>query len=347
MLLIMSSNGQFQLSSELQIALENVGKDLAARRDASRAFFAVPTMLDAIEPSALSIAESRIIEAAQLYRFERPVPLWRALILREINASYQLKKISQIENLFIFHRNGHLRQAALDKFLGPISSPFVMVAVAWRLNDWVPEVRHAAAECIGRCFPITDPEIIAQAALVLLLRRGEWGRWTRTEQALLDSALGRHDALSSLAALLVKLPTGSNAKILRESLRYSGLDIHLLKIAREAVQPATRAVAYQTVIGREARWPDGRKWRWVDKSMGIGRFDPTFSTRPLVADENGGPLKMILEALTDRSGLVRSVAMSGLIKHRDEFTDAKLIAQAFLGDPARSVRARAEFLMKS
>src|SRR6218665_2975473 len=41
----------------------------------------------------------------------------------------------------LFHHSGYVREAALKRIDGPVPNAFFLVALVYRLNDWVPEVR--------------------------------------------------------------------------------------------------------------------------------------------------------------------------------------------------------------
>lgn len=332
------------IAPDLQVALRHVGAQLTSGLRVADAFAQVPALLDRIDPGSLAEAEADIVREAGLDRRQAEPSFMTRLTGRALEYRDQLRETKDLEKLFLFHRDGRLREAALHKFEGPVSSPFIFVALAWRLNDWVPEVRRAAAACAGRCFPQTSPAIAAKAALVLLLRRSTWGRWT-DEHRLIDNELSRPDVAAELVTLVIRRATGPNATVLREALRTPWLDFSLPRIASEAVQPATRATAYQALIAGQASWPYGWRWRWVDKSIGRKRAETVFANRALTIDV---PLEAtIAQALDDRSGTVRSVAMSGVIRHHDRFPDAKIIARRFLADKARGVRERAAFILRA
>jgi hypothetical protein len=84
--------------------------------------------------------------------------------------------------LFLFHPSGYLRVAALHRINTAPASPFFLAALAWRLNDWVRQVREAARLCAERELPLVDAHVAATAALYLLGRRirGAAGRTSET-----------------------------------------------------------------------------------------------------------------------------------------------------------------------
>src|SRR5262245_20229256 len=96
--------------------------------------------------------------------------------------------------LFLFHPSGYLRLAALHRINTAPASPFFLAALAWRLNDWVPQVREAARLCAERELPLVDAQVAATAARYLLGRRIAWSRWTH-EQITLDRVFARKDVL--------------------------------------------------------------------------------------------------------------------------------------------------------
>lgn len=58
---------------------------------------------------------------------------------------------------------------------------------------------------------------------------------------------------------------------LQYALRGPCLDAFLPELARQAIHPAVRAVAFQTLLRRRASWPVGFGMAWVDKRFGISQ----------------------------------------------------------------------------
>ena len=83
-----------------------------------------------------------------------------------------LAETPRLEFLFIFHPDGFVREAALAKIDGALPSPFYFCAIVWRLNDWVAQIRDAAAGCAQRAFPATAAPVIAEARLELATASG-------------------------------------------------------------------------------------------------------------------------------------------------------------------------------
>jgi hypothetical protein len=324
------------------VALEAVGAGLRAGRPLGTEVAAAASSLNAIDPHHLSQAEQAIVKVAALYRWRREPSALESLLTGRVSDADQLRRVDGLELLFLFHRDGRLREAALRKLAGPLPGAFVFAAVAWRLNDWAEPVRRAAAECALRCFPRTAPQVIAEAAAVLLTRQATWRRWDG-ERDVLEAAFGRDDVAACLAQIIATSRTGPMASLLRRALRSDSIDKHLPRLPGDAVQPAVRAAALQVLIVGSADWPIGWRWRWIDKSMGVRRRETAFATRPLTVRVD--PARLIQAGLQDRAAAVRNAAMAGLIRDQSAVADAGSLASAMLGDRSAAVRARAAFVL--
>lgn len=331
------------LPDALRSQLNILGSRLEQQVPINREFDGILPALNALPAQTIVRAEAEISLEASLHKWGRQYPVAYRLFSPRVEDIGQLERVSDLKFLFLFHRDGYVREAALRRLRSPLPSPFFFAAVAWRLNDWVAQVREAAAECAAYCFPMTPPAIIAEAALTLLGRENRWGRWTG-EQSALHAAFKRPDVSRELAALLRTRSTGPMATVTRYALREGSLDPYLEMLARDAVQPAVRAVAAQVLIDGYSTWPSGWTWRWVDKSMGVRRRETTYSHRPL--DRSAPRIPTIEASANDPSAIVRRVAASSIIKHGIDPAAARRIAEPLLGDRSPSVRARAEFILR-
>lgn len=198
--------------------------------------------LNDLPASTVVKAERQISDAAKLHHYwRRPKPSVFRLSAWPSGIE-QLEREPGLEYLFIFHMDGTLREAALNKIASGLPSPFLFAAIAWRLNDWAAPVRVAAAECAKRVFPLTAADVIARAAIVLWSRENSWRRWT-IERAVLIEALSRPDVAEAFADAVMKKQTGGVTEVLLGALQNGWLDPYLEQLAREAAQPAVRAVA--------------------------------------------------------------------------------------------------------
>jgi len=331
------------LSEELTRLLDDVGSKLAAGRDVGETFEPVPRLLGSLPVTAIARVATEIANAARLWRWAPPEKGLGTLFRVKLTQREQLDRHDALKYLFIFHNDGYLREAALNKMTGSLDAPFFVVAIAWRLNDWVEPVRRAAARCGARTFPETSDDVIARAGLGLHLQRFSLGRWGG-EREILEQALGRPGVSESLAALLATGPTGPLSRIFREALRRDGLDPHLEAIARTAVQPAVRALAARTVLSGIATWVDGYEWKWIDKAFGVRHRVPRQAARQIVRTIS--PDDMMAAAAVDPFVAVRKVAIDQLIREPLLFADRRKIAAGLARDANASIRERAAFALE-
>ena len=330
------------LPADLTGVLTEVGAKLRQGGSAGAELEAALALLAGLGPGHVARADGEIANAAGLHHHS-PRPLASRLLSPRSSDAEQLLQTSGLEYLFLFHRDGRLREAALLKITGGLPSPFLFAAVVWRLNDWAEPVRRAAERCANRSFPATDPSIVAQTAAELLVRQANWSRW-RDERLILDQAFGRDDVGTHLAHLIARERTGPQASTLRYALRTSTLDRHLEQIAHEAVQPSVRAVALHALIDGTAKWPSGTAWQWIDKTMGLRRRVTVFDQRPLTV--NPSRKTLIACGVEDRSAFVRRVALDGVMKHLPGTAEARSFAARRVADRSPSVRERAEFILR-
>ena len=245
--------------------------------------------------------------------------------------------------IFMRHRNGYVREAALNA-LGPASlSPFVFASLAYRLNDWVAPVRAAAAAALARVVPQMPVAAIAEAAPFLIANSSEWGRWSGYNQ-ILDSLLERQEIALALADRLVAPSSGGELALLRRLMRRRAIDPILPKLAAEARAPAIRALASEALIVGAAKWPGGFREYWVDKSVGRKGYERLFETRPLtIATDCGAALHA---AANDRSAVVRKVAADAVVRGFADGNAADSVVARLKDDLNPGVRDRIAFVIR-
>ncbi|NNE21718.1 MAG: hypothetical protein HKN11_03835 [Rhizobiales bacterium] len=253
-----------------------------------------------------------------------------------------LQNTECLEFLFLFHSNGYLREAALKKLNRPLPGPLFVAAVAYRLNDWVEEVRVAAKGCLARVLPRTDSQAIAEAGIYLIHQMWLWRRAGDHVTALVNE-LSKPEIMAALAQILSRETTGPLARTLRNALRFETMDRHLEMLAQEALSPAVRAVAIEALIDGRARWLDGHQQEWIDKSMSLYRRVPRYSYRPLTIDTETEP--QIRRAAVDRVSIVRKLAAQKLIEHRHKLPPMDDVAHNLEDDRSPAVRERANFYL--
>lgn len=245
--------------------------------------------------------------------------------------------------LLLFHGSGYVREVALDGVHEPPASPFFFAALAWRLNDWVKEIRNAARRCTERVLAGTDANVAAQSALVLLERGTAWGRW-QGEAAALDAAFGRRDVITILARALRDGSVGRQASCLGYAMRFPAMDRHLPELAASAAQPGVRAIAYAAVLAGKASWLTGFGWVWVDKSLGVRKRVPTSASRAI--PDLPSRADLIRQGLKDRSARIRVLAADALVTDRSYILDSDVLMQRLALDRSAAVRSRADFMRR-
>lgn len=68
---------------------------------------------------------------------------WSSAQVRRVGGFGQQPHAWAILGFLTFHRDGHMRQSALQA-LGATENPKALLFILLRLNDWVPQVRDAA-----------------------------------------------------------------------------------------------------------------------------------------------------------------------------------------------------------
>lgn len=337
----MASNRRSILPSSLHSALLSVGDSLErgpSSEDLERALEGLGKL-----PAKAAVQGAReIADAAQLTWWPVQKTSLRSLFWPALSKKVLLRRNPDIAWLFLFHQDGRVREQALDTIQAAPTAPFFFAAIAWRLNDWAEPVRRAAVRCASRVFPITDPDVAARAGLYLLDRRLAWERW-REEQELLDLVFARHAVMDCLATLLRESSNGALATGLRHALRYPAIDEHLPRLAREAKQPAVRALALRCLIERKAAWPIGFEWQWIDKAYGLKKRIQVYANRAIQAPPRDPTLTA---GLSDRSAVVRRVAADGLIADRSTVPDLDDILARLASDKSPSIRERADYMIR-
>lgn len=286
-------------------------------------------------------AAREIADIGRLYRWHEPARFFLHIFHAQ-SESDLLSKTPNLEYLYLFHGNGYLRERALAKINGPIKSAFYFNSIAYRLNDWVGPVRQAAQACAARTFPGTSPDIIAEAAFVLLERMRHWQRWSEAA-SILEETFSRADVTDRLAQLMMTAIVGSPSRVLRFALCHDRMDRHLLDLSRRSVQPSVRALALKTLIQGKATWPEGYAKKWVDKSMGLSKRIVAYGERQLNRPVSVDSL--IAQGMADKSAMVRRIAADALVQYRKSLNNLDELVQRCASDKNSSVRERALFIL--
>jgi len=354
----MANPHDFTLPPELEKVLDQFSGWFAERKIAPELLQIILDRLAVLPPRSIVRADGDIAGRARLYSWSRHhkitpssdgtvVSLLSGLLKRPVSALASeeelLAKVDRLEWLFLFHRNGYMREAALAKLSSPALSPFFAAAIAYRLNDWVFEVRQAAVKAATRVFAETPADILAEAAEYLLDRDLHWGRW-QDEGRVLETTLSRAEVVERLAKRLATATGGPMAKMMRSAFRYPGLESYLPELARSAFLPSVRVLALQSLIAGRARWPIGYEKVWVDKTMGFYRHQVAYAERALSHAVNLEEL--LRQGAHDRSAMVRKVAATALVQNRHTLGNRDEIIALLKDDRSPSVQSAVEFVIR-
>ena len=273
---------------------------------------------------------------------------WQAGLHRRPGAGVfygdRLKRHPRIAWLFLFHRDGYVREAALDSLTEPPPSSFFVAALALRMNDWVEPVALAATRRFAKLLLASSPAVVIASGSFLLDRWRYWRRWSEQSSMLLDALYSRPDVVLAFVDHLHRETRGPLGRELTKLLRETALDPHLARLAIEARSPVVRAIALKTQIEGRASWPCGFENQWIDKVYGISRRVLLFDHREI---EIGMlPADAIRLGLTDRSVFVRRMAADALTQRPDIFDDIGTLISTMSSDRSPSIRDRADYLLR-
>jgi hypothetical protein len=336
------ANKSATLPEGLSLDLTYLGEALSKGNIPAALFDNVISGLNELPPHAIASADSKIAQLAQLHRRYDNESAMLKLFRPNRPLLDFLDSWPALAPLYIFHRDGFVREAALNHLKQPPASAFFLAAIACRLNDWIAPVRTAARLYAERVFPNTSPHLIVETAAVLLDRRQHWQRWDENNAAMIDKLFERPDVAALLFTKFALKTTGPLRSLLRYALRGPSLDKYLLPLSRNATQPAVRAIALKTLIRGRADWPVGFGHEWIDRRFNLSRRITLFAHREIASVP---PLQaLICQGLADRSAAVRRIAADALIENRATFPSIEDAVAALAADPSPTLRERAAFL---
>lgn len=245
--------------------------------------------------------------------------------------------------LLTFHGNGYARQAALDALSSPPLCPFEFVAVVYRLNDWVPQVRDAAKRYAENQLSEANPETIAESAFFLIPQMTLFRRWDEQAASVVRESIYQQHVLCELKSKLLAQRGGKVGAVLRLLLKHPDLDSSLEKLAFTAHLPVVRAIALETLLMGRAQWLVGYRREWLNKALGISRRAPSFKSRAVHVEFELG--RALSAGCADKSSTVRRVLADFLVSRRGRFTpDMARACVELKNDQNAAVRSRIDFL---
>lgn len=299
-----------------------------------------------VDPAGFTRAADRIRSEFQLYSRGTWTPYGLRDPDRRAAELAQLSGRPDLAQVFLFHGDGFIREAAMHRLSGPIQFPVVAYGFLERLNDWSPEVRSATALAFDRCFPASDPDILLGPLWICLQNARGWSRWKGGYDRLVAAVLS-HDALTEqLLQRLIEDRRGGTGTIFQALSRDPRFDRFLVQLASEAKLPSLRAKAVESISRGMVFWPLGTSRKvWTDKPLGLYRLEPELASRPLSQPIDALPV--LTEAVHDPSIVVRRIALDGIIAHRNNKRFQSLLESlrsTLYSDPSPSIQSRLTFL---
>ena len=221
-------------------------------------------------------------------------------------------------------RIGHVREQAVRK-LQFIQGAFSLALLLQRLNDWVPEVRQAAAEKIEE---FLDRDVlsrdflqsVAPACLELLVDDSRYGRMEADEFAVLERIRDRMSIWEILPEFILLEASDRSPRIVRLGLRKGALHGSLPRMAVEAKHARTRAIALSALLAGKFHWRQDKKVMSVPVS------------------QNDQAADCLAHGLRDDSLQVRKIALLHLSGPLGKKLDREAIYRAFMRSGPRSMR---------
>lgn len=241
--------------------------------------------------------------------------------------------------------DGYRREAALWAIDGAAPAALLVALALRRLNDWVPQVRRAAREAVGRIAQRSDPDLVAEALWAVLPHWTNWGRLEVADREAVLALVADESVVRAVLRRLMLATTGPATQVLAQRARMACGDAGLRALARAAVQPALRAQASRWLLDGRVAWTVGRRWVSTAHGWNEGRHQPIVEVRDLSVRE---PFLPVLDdALEDRSPMVRRVAAEILIRERDRLGEQAVPrARQLAADRSPSVAERGCLALK-
>jgi transposase len=316
---------------------------------------AVRALLDATasgnrfaDAMASVVAETSSLPLARLDEWERKVraELWLAA-RRSPSPSWKFWSSPDrfASWLDLCSGDGFRRERILRSLSDGAPNSFFLVLALRRLNDWVPEVRAAARERLPLLSERSNPEHVVDALWYTFAHWSSWGRLEEVDRQLLVELTSNGQVAPLLKSRIHQASAGPAAYVLTQAGRGPGLDAWLAELARTAVQPSVRAMAYRSLFDERMVWTVGRRWIWTEVQWCKGRFEPVVAERILPRTE--GLRQLLGLAMGDRSAQVRRVAAEFVFKHLDLLgPEAHPIALRLASDSNATVAERGRFALK-
>jgi hypothetical protein len=319
-------------------------------------------LIESIKELARSINTNSkvVLSQALLNEVTSNIPLsnmefWEALIRFEYNQAQRShetpkwkvwpKPSSLLTLVDLASWDGFRREKVLYSLKGQQLNKFFLTICLRRLNDWVPEVRQAARECLPTIIKRSTSNDVVDAIAFTITHWSSWRRINQIDREALLEVMAEGNIALLIKDKLINSPSGSLLMIFSQFGRTQTIDQYLEEISMSAVQPFVRAKAYRCLLEGRITWVKSREWQWTDKAYCIGSYVPVITHRELSVERDFN--LTLVKASNDPSSLVRRVAAEILIKEADKLgASAASLADKFARDKSKAVSERGLFALK-
>ncbi len=275
----------------------------------------------------------------------------RRLLPREMAGRFAQQTFhvqAEIVPAYLFHPNGHVRQAAIEALSPGHLTAFTIIVLAARTNDWVEPVRERALARLLDLLPRAEPYVLESALPVLIRRSPSWRRYrvvngvvsSLPESELLDQVFTVEEARSAAISMLSSLMAGPTTRIFRTLAKYRWIDPHLETLSLEARANGIRRAATAALLQGEVYWkrsPSPADFRLP------GRPDPALEHRPLTIHPDIP--RVFAAAARDRTASIRALAAEALIRLGPDAFPAETW-EHLKAEKRPSVRSRMDFFRR-
>ena len=246
--------------------------------------------------------------------------------------------------LLTLHRSGYVRQKALSTIEEAAPNAFWFSAIIYRCNDWVPQVRSEALKTLQRISQQSTKEVLFAVMLEMHGFMVRAGRLTSEEREVMQSCFSRKDFVEYCVSQCVSRTSGSLKTIFSQCLSTTHADKFLLDVARRAVSPAVRALAFETILRERAKYVVGERISLVGMCKDKFVREVLYEERKFELQEDKS--EVLALAVKDRSIYCRRVAAQYLTEDLELAARHPEVLDVLSKDPYPSVQERVAYIRK-
>lgn len=221
--------------------------------------------------------------------------------------------------------SGHVREAAVRAARAP-AGPFQLALLVFRLNDWVTQVRDAAAQKLTAIDPTLRDSDIA-ACVEFLWEFDRVGRADDRGRKLVHDLVTRPGVLTLLRGEALKGATDRAVRLLRWLMRTEILDADLPLLATRGQRAHIRAMATRALLTQSYSW---------NEHGAVNR-------RAVPAPSNAEALARA--ALSNSAAIVQLAGLEYVVAHGQSWAGYQAILLRFASHSRRSLSELAQWAL--